>query len=146
MKFLELSNSGDFLFSLLDLSHSTTLLALPYILREESLHYFDIATSNQPRFRYNTLISDISDIEFLTDASRFDVLIERFQIASSKDFIRAFAILMASFYAFNVEYPKKLEGTLIFIQKIFLKISDKQKSPSKVLRLISSIKTRDCGL
>ena len=69
-----------------------------------------------------------------------------FQIASSKYFIRAFAILMASFYVFNVEYLKKLEGTLIFIQKFFLRISDKQKSPSKVLRLISSIKTRDCGL
>ena len=146
MTFLELSNSGDFLFSLLDLSHSTALLALPYILREESLHYFDIATSNQPRFRYNTPISDISDIEFLADASRFDVLIERFQSASSEDFIRAFAILMASFYVFNVEYPKKLEGTLIFIQKFSLKTSDKQKSPKKVLRLISSLKTRDCGL
>ena len=108
MKFLALPNSGDFLFSVLDLSHSTTLLAWPYILREESLHYFDIATSNQPRFRYNTPISDISDIEFLADASRFDVLIERFQIASSKDFIRALTILMASFYVFNVEYPKKL--------------------------------------
>ena len=71
----------------------------------------------QPRFRYNTPISDISDIEFLADASRLDVLIERFQTASSKDFFRAFAILMASFYVFNVEYPKKLEGTLIFIQK-----------------------------
>ena len=138
MKFLALPNSGDFLFSLLDLSHSTTLLALPYILREESLHYFYIATSNQPRFRYNTPISDISDIEFLADASRFDVLIERFQIASSKDFIGAFAILMASFYVFNVEYPKKLERTLS-------ENSDNQKSLSKVLRLIS-LKTRDCGL
>ena len=74
-------------FFIFILSHSTILLALPYILREESLHYFDIATSNQPRFRYNTPISDISDIKFLADASRFDVLIERFQIASSKDFI-----------------------------------------------------------
>ena len=136
MKFLALSSSGDFLFSLLDLSHSTTLLALPYILREKSLHYFDIATSNQPRFRYKTPISDISDIEFLADASRFDVLIERFQIASSKEFIRAFAILMASFYVFNVEYPKEPEGTLIFIQKNFVKISDKQKSPSKVFWVI----------
>ena len=119
MTFLELSNSGDFLFSLLNLSHSTALLALPYILREESLHYFDIATSNQPRFRYNTPISDISDIEFLADASRFDVLIERFQSASSEDFIRAFTILMASFYVFNVEYPKNQKG-LLFSFKNFL--------------------------
>ena len=122
MTFLELSNSGDFLFSLLDLSHSTALLALPYILREESLHYFDITTSNQPRFRYNTPISDISDIEFLADASRFDVLIERFESASSEDFIRAFAILMASFYVFNVEYPKKLEGTLFSFKNFLWKL------------------------
>ena len=79
-----------------------------------------ILTSSRPtKIQYNTPISDISDIEFLADASRLDVLIERFQTASSKDFFRAFAILMASFYVFNVEYPKKLEGTLIFIQKNF---------------------------
>ena len=53
---------------------------------------------------------------------------------------------MASFYVFSVEYPKKIEGTFTFVQKILLKISDKQKSPSKVLQLISSLKTRDCGL
>ena len=81
----------------------------------------------QPRFRYTTPISDISDIEFLADASRLDVLIERFQTASSKDFFRAFAILMASFYVFNVEYPKKLEGTLIFIQKNFWRRNHREK-------------------
>ena len=32
---------------------------------------------------------------------------------------------------------KKLEETLTFIQKFFLKISDKQKSQSDVLQLIS---------
>ena len=137
MKFLVLPNSGDFLFSLLDLSHSTTLFALPYILREESLHYSDIATSNQP----TKIQIQYTYIRYF----RYRVF-SWFQIASSKYFIRAFAILMASFYVFNVEYLKKLEGTLIFIQKFFLRISDKQKSPSKVLRLISSIKTRDCGL
>ena len=124
-------SSGKFLFqnrayctlrekcSLLDLSNSTALLALPYILWEESLDYFDMATSNQLRFRYNRPISKIS--EFLGDASRFRVLIEQFQIASLKDFIRAFNIVMAPFYVFNVEYPKKLEGTFIFIQDFFSK-------------------------
>ena len=65
------------------ISHSTTLLELPYILREGSFHYFDIATSTQPRLRCNTPISDISDIEFLADASRFDILIERFKLCQA---------------------------------------------------------------
>ena len=40
----------------------------------------------------------------------------------SLDFINVLAIMVASYYDFNIEY--KLNGTLTFIQKFFLKIKD----------------------
>ena len=47
---------------------------------------------------------------------------------------------MASFYIFNLEYTKKVEGSFIFVQKLFLNINDKQKTQQKVLKLIFSLK------
>ena len=38
------------------------------------------------------------------------------------DFINVLAIMVASYYDFNIEY--KLNGTLTFVQKFFLKIKD----------------------
>ena len=70
-------------------------------------------------------------------------MVERFRLTSTKDFIKAFDVLMASFYVFNLEYTKKVEGSFIFTQKFFLNISEKQKTPQKVLKLISSLKKDD---
>ena len=71
---------------------------------------------------------------------QYDIMVECFQIAITKDFVRAFATLMTVIYVFNVEYPKNLVGTLIFAQKFLLKISDKQKTPGQVLKPISPLK------
>ena len=46
---------------------------------------------------------------------------------------------MASFHIFNLEYNPKLEGSFIFFQKLFLNTNDGQKTPSKVLKLISCL-------
>ena len=67
-------------------------------------------------------------------------MVERFRLTNTKDFIKAFGVLMASFYVFNLEYIKKAEGSFIFVQKLLLIINDKQKIPQKVLKLISPLK------
>ena len=56
--------------------------------------------------------------------------------------VKAFAMLLCVFYIFNLEYPKKLEATFLLIQKLFLRISDKRKMPSEVLKLMSDLKER----
>ena len=61
------------------------------------------------------------------------IMVERFRLTSTEDFIKSFGVLMASFYVFNIEYTKKVEGSFIFVRKLFLKINGKQKTPQKAL-------------
>ena len=65
---------------------------------------------------------------------------ENVVVAETSDFVQAFALLLGALYVFNVEYPKKLEATLLFFQKFILGISDRSKLPSKVLTLMSNLK------
>ena len=62
---------------------------------------------------------------YLLDADAvFDVMVENEIIAHENGFINVLAIMVASYYDFNIEYRNKLNGTLTFIQKFFLKIKD----------------------
>ena len=63
-------------------------------------------------------------------------------MGEARDMVKAFAMLLCVFYIFNLEYPKKLEATFLLIQKLFLRISDKCKVPSKVLKLMSDLKEK----
>ena len=70
----------------------------------------------------------------------YSILVENVVVAETSDFVQAFALLLGAFYVFNVEYPKKLEATLLFFQKFTPGISDRSKLPSKVLTLMSNLK------
>ena len=78
-----------------------------------------------------------ADINVISEENTsYHIMVERFHLTSTKDFINAFGVLMASFYVFNLEYT----GSFIFVQKLFSNINDKQKTSQKVLKLISSLK------
>ena len=83
-------------------------------------------------------ISEISESHLLSEM-QYNTMVECFKLLK-KDFVRDLATLMAVIYMYIVEYPKNLEGKLIFIQKFVLKISDKQKIPGKVLKHILPLK------
>ena len=51
-------------------------------------------------------------------------ILEENVIAEMSDFVQAFALLLGAFFVFNIEYPKKLEATLLFFQKFILGVSD----------------------
>ena len=70
----------------------------------------------------------------------YSILMENVVVAETSDFVQAFALLLGAFYVFNVEYPNKLEATLLFFQKFILDLSDRTKLPSKVLTLMSNLK------
>ena len=70
----------------------------------------------------------------------YSILVENVVVAETSDFVQTFALLLGAFYVFNIEYPKKLEATLLFFQKFILGISDRSKLPSKVLKLMSNLK------
>ena len=63
-----------------------------------------------------------------------------FTLARGQNFIEIFGLMLASLYIFNVRYPKKLEGSLMILQKFLLGTGDETKSPQKVLQLISKVK------
>jgi len=62
--------------------------------------------------------------DLVEEAMTFRVHVEGSVICETPDFIFAFMVLFASFYAFNLSYPPKLNGTLTFIQKFVLDIGD----------------------
>ena len=71
----------------------------------------------------------------------FEIKVEQFTTGTTKDFMKSMALLISSFYVFNVEYPSKIENTLSFIQKFFLNINDKSETSDKVLRFMSILDT-----
>ena len=52
----------------------------------------------------------------------YSILVGNVIVAEARGFVQAFALLLGTFYVFNVEYPKKLEATLSFFQKFILGI------------------------
>ena len=56
------------------------------------------------------------------------------------DFVDAFAVMIALHYIFNVTYTKKIEATMICVQRLLLETHDNQKIPPKVLSSICKIK------
>ena len=72
------------------------------------------------------------------DSLSFSVVTERLLILSTGSFFKAFQALMASFYAFNIEYPKALSTPLIFIQHFIFSIKEESLPPA-IVRFISSV-------
>ena len=50
-----------------------------------------------------------------------------------------FTGLIASYYTFNMTYPKQVYPVLIFIQQFLLGIQDKQPLPISLTKLLSSL-------
>ena len=79
----------------------------------------------------------------LNKETKFKVIVEGEVIGSPEDLFTAFTLYMASFYVFNVAYPKDFENSLTFIQKFFLEILDNRlKAQPRVLTLISKVKNK----
>ena len=72
----------------------------------------------------------------------FEIKVEQVTTGTTKDFMKWVALLISSFYVFNVEYPSKIENILTFIQKFFLGINDKSKTSGKMLKFMSVLKKK----
>ena len=115
------------------------ILKVPYLPREDPFALF--APSNQPRIKCEKLQLS-NTFESIIEDVRFSVVVEHNVIAETKDFVKAFEMMLCAFYIFNLEYPKKLEATFLLYQKLFLRINDKCKIPAKVLKLMSDLKKK----
>ena len=121
------------------------MLSLPFHLKENPINYSELpdtiisGNTNQPRIKCD--IEKEADFHEKANKSMlFKIKVEQFKTGTTKDFVKSMALLISSFYVFNVEYPSKIENTLTFIQKFFLNINDKSKTSDKVLRFMPVLK------
>ena len=75
----------------------------------------------------------------LEEGENYHVLVEGVKVATTNSLIGAFKLLMASFYVFNIAYPKNLQATLSFLQILFLGINDNSKPNIKAVKLVAEI-------
>ena len=117
-----------------------TILKVPYLLREDPMVLF--APTKQSRIKCEKIQLNNSFDKILHEYVRYSVPVGNITLGKTRDMAKAFAMLLCVFYIFNLEHPKKLESTFLLLQKLFLRISNKCKVPSKVLKLMSDLKKR----
>ena len=71
----------------------------------------------------------------------YKVILDEIAIAECGDLVTAFMLMVATYYVFNVAYPKELKNTLMFMQKAFLNIMDARKN-KKVNSLMCKLLAR----
>ena len=54
----------------------------------------------------------------------YQIVLDEIAIATCGDLVTAFGLMMATYYSFNIAYPKELNSSLVFFQKAFLNIRD----------------------
>ena len=132
----------------LHITNCAAILIAPYFLREKSFNFFEVGGGGddeqdrvKPRIVCSKLISLTTGLHVILDEEcTFEVKVEKCTLGVTKDFLKAFSMYIASFYIFNIAYPKSMEHTLVFIQKCLLKLSDSTKTSSRVLSLIAKLK------
>ena len=95
------------------------MLSLPFHLQETPDYFFKKAARNQPRIVVGGV--DFSSYMLTDEKSIFHVKVENITMCRCVDFIHAFAVMIALHYVFNVAYSKKIEATMVFIQRVVLR-------------------------
>ena len=72
------------------------------------------------------------------NGERYDIIVDGMVICSNGNFVRALGILLATYYVFNLEYPKGLMNTLTFYQVMFLQLPDIARLP-RVVKLMCTL-------
>ena len=67
------------------------------------------------------------------------------EVANCADFLRALTILFASFWLFNMEYPKIYHTLMEFIQKQILGLNDSLKMGKQIATFLNKLHRVDAG-
>ena len=110
------------------------------MLRETPGSFFD---SEEEEYRQTRISCNDVDHGILVEIIQcrdFDVLVEGEKITNSKDFLRAFSVMLAAHSVFNVTYAPNIASTMMLLQKLILELNGDMGPPSKVLHLITKLK------
>ena len=123
----------------LNLINCAATCFLPYLLRELP-EYFSTKPSNESKNNQPRIVvigTDFTIYDCIANEEyAFDIKIGDTTTCRCNHFVRAFLVIIALPYVFNVSYSKKIEATMAFIQRMWPEINDNQKIPPKVLSLI----------
>ena len=122
------------------------LIVVPFLLREDAKFLFDDGTQSnmQPRLFCDRLVDSLQYLNLkniLDGDASYKVFIEKHFISEVKDFVQSVVILAALHYVFNVAYSAKLNSFYTFLQRSVLEINDRSNCPTKILNLISRLKS-----
>ena len=119
-------------------------MSIPGLLREsfESMIIFDDTGEEiiHPRIKIIPAILGFSICDILEESTIFEIYVENQKVATTSDFVVAFALLFAQFYIFNMAYPTTLQCTYNFMQKYLLELKDTTSTNNKVINLMSKLK------
>lgn len=78
-----------------------------------------------------------------SEGSTMHVIVEQEPMCNLPVFGTVLIHLVGSYFLYNIEYPKALKSLLLMIQHHILSIPDKQKDPTNVVEIVTSLKRMD---
>jgi len=83
-------------------------------------------------------IGESNESVIIIVGQKFAIVIEGKKVVECVDLLKTFFLFFASFWIFNLEYPKKTQTFMKFIQNNILGIED-GKTDSKILKFIAKL-------
>ena len=130
--------------SFVDIMSVISLMSIPGLMRESYENLFLVEGSQcvYPKIKVVSEVAGYHVDDILLEGTCFYIYLENQLIARTSDFIVAVALNVALFYIFNLAYPEELISTYVFFQKFLLGITDRTKTSSKVMNLMSKLKKK----
>ena len=92
-----------------------------------------------PQIRMASVPNNLFEVATMANHCRIEV--EGVTVGNTANLMEAIGILMATYYVFNVAYPKDVEKSLTFIQKAMLVKHEECKHIPAVVALIAKMNT-----
>ncbi len=113
-----------------------TLLAIPVLLREK---VDDLLVKRSKGTKLPATATITYEQERVTPSTTFNIYVENELVGTWPTLLKAFAGLLATYYVFDLAYPRQSVKTLTFLQKFVANLPDDSKTPEMVLTLASKV-------
>lgn len=78
-----------------------------------------------------------------TEAAQYFIICENSVLLESKSLRDAFVDLIATYYVFDIAYPRSVAGVMLFFQHFVFDLKDQQPVPSCLCKLVQNIHAMD---
>ena len=75
----------------------------------------------------------------LLNVSQYTIIVEKQALVTVSDFRKALVTLIASYYCFNIQYPKEATNTFLFIERYLIGITIGPRLTPSAIQTISAI-------